>query len=91
AVVSPVIFWNMGHDWASLKFQAGRGGGTGLTFPAFAQMVVGQCVWLAPWVAVPLAYAGVAAFDRIKDPRRLFLIALALPSIGYFTIQSLWS
>ncbi|MGL4290106.1 MAG: glycosyltransferase family 39 protein [Phreatobacter sp.] len=91
AVVSPVILWNMGHDWASLKFQAGRGGSAGLTFPAFAQMVVGQFVWLAPWVAVPLAYAGVAALGQIRDQRRLFLLALALPSIGYFTIQSLWS
>ncbi|MFX5693283.1 hypothetical protein ABTE17_21625, partial [Acinetobacter baumannii] len=62
-----------------------------LTFPAFAQMVVGQFVWLAPWVAVPLAYAGVAALGQIRDQRRLFLLALALPSIGYFTIQSLWS
>ncbi|CEJ11545.1 Undecaprenyl phosphate-alpha-4-amino-4-deoxy-L-arabinose arabinosyl transferase [bacterium YEK0313] len=90
-VVSPVILWNMGHDWASLKFQAGRGGGKGLTLTAFAQMVVGQFVWLAPWVAVPLAYAGVAAFGAVRDPRRLFLIALGLPSIAYFTLQSLWS
>lgn len=90
-VVSPVILWNMSHDWASLKFQAGRGGGKGLTFTAFAQMVVGQFVWLAPWVAVPLAYAGVAAFGAIRDPRRLFLLALGLPSIVYFTLQSLWS
>jgi Dolichyl-phosphate-mannose-protein mannosyltransferase len=91
AVVSPVIVWNLTHDWASLKFQAGRGGGKGLTLSAFAQMVAGQFVWLAPWVAVPLAYAGVAAFGRMRDQRVLFLLALALPTIGYFTLQSLWS
>jgi Dolichyl-phosphate-mannose-protein mannosyltransferase len=91
AVVSPVILWNLSHDWASLKFQAGRGGASGLTLAAFAQMVAGQFVWLAPWVAVPLAYAGVAAFARARDQRVLFCLALALPTIGYFTIQSLWS
>ncbi|QCK86783.1 glycosyltransferase family 39 protein [Phreatobacter aquaticus] len=90
-VVSPVIFWNIGNGWASLKFQAARGGGVGFTPSSFLQMVAGQFVWLAPWVAVPLTYAGVAAMGRWSEPRRLFCLALALPSILYFTLQSLWS
>jgi hypothetical protein len=89
--VSPIIIWNMQNDWASLRFQAGRGGGRGLTLPSFAQMLAGQFVWLAPWIAVPLAAVGAAAFARIRDPRTLFCLALAAPTILYFTLQSLWS
>ncbi len=90
-VVSPIIVWNMANDWASLRFQAGRGGGKGLTLSAFAQMLAGQFVWLGPWIAVPLATIAVQEARRWFDPRRLFLLALAPPTILYFTIQSLWS
>lgn len=90
-VVSPVILWNLANDWASLRFQAGRGGGRGLTLAAFAQMLAGQFVWLAPWIAVPLAIIAAQNLRLLKDPRRLFLMALAAPTILYFTLQSLWS
>ena len=89
--VSPVIVWNIANDWASLRFQAGRGGSRGLTLSAFAQMLAGQFVWLAPWIAVPLATIAAQNLARLKDERRLFLIALAVPTILYFTLQSLWS
>jgi hypothetical protein len=89
--ISPVILWNLQNDWASLRFQASRGGSRGLTLDSFAQMLAGQFVWLAPWIAVPLAVTGAGAFARIKDPRRLFLLSLAAPSILYFSVQSLWS
>lgn len=89
--VSPVLVWNLAHDWASLRFQAGRGGGRGLSPTAFAQMLAGQFVWLAPWIAVPLATIAAKDLLRLPDPRRLFLLALAAPTIVYFTLQSLWS
>ncbi len=89
--VSPVIVWNLQNDWASLRFQAGRGGGRGLTLSAFAQRLAGQFVWLAPWIAVPLATIAAQNLARLRDPRRLFLMALAAPTILYFTLQSLWS
>lgn len=89
--VSPVIVWNIANDWASLRFQAGRGGGRGLTLSAFAQMLAGQFVWLAPWIAVPLATIAAQNLAQLRDQRRLFLMALAAPTILYFTLQSLWS
>ncbi len=89
--VSPIIVWNLQNDWASLRFQAGRGGGRGLTLSAFAQMLAGQFVWLAPWIAVPLATIAAQNLGLLKEPRRLFLMALAAPTILYFTLQSLWS
>jgi 4-amino-4-deoxy-L-arabinose transferase-like glycosyltransferase len=89
--VSPIIVWNLANDWASLKFQAGRGGGRGLTLAAFAQMLAGQFVWLAPWIAVPLATIFGSSFTRVREPRVLFCLSLAAPTILYFTVQSLWS
>ena len=89
--VSPIILWNLQNDWASLRFQAGRGGGRGLTLAAFAQMLAGQFVWLAPWLAVPLATIAAQNLRLLREPRRLFLMALAAPTILYFTLQSLWS
>lgn len=90
-VVSPAILWNLQHDWASFRFQAGRSAASGLKPAAFLQMLAGQFAWLAPWVGWPLAWATVAAMKDALEPRRLLLFALALPSILYFTIQSLWS
>lgn len=89
--ISPVLIWNHGNDWVSLRFQAGRGGGRGLTLTAFAQMLAGQFVWLAPWIAVPLATVAAQNLGRLADPRRFVLVALAAPAILYFTLQSLWS
>jgi hypothetical protein len=54
-------------------------------------MLAGQFVWLAPWIAVPLATIAAKDLLRLADPRRLFLLALAAPTIVYFTLQSLWS
>lgn len=89
--VSPVLVWNLQNDWASLRFQTGRGGGRGLTPTAFAQMLAGQFVWLAPWIAVPLVTIAAQDLLRLADPRRLFLLALAAPTVLIFTLQSLWS
>ncbi|WP_439573700.1 glycosyltransferase family 39 protein [Phreatobacter sp.] len=89
--ISPVLIWNLWNDWASLRFQAGRGGGRGLSLTAFGQMLAGQFVWLAPWIAVPLATIAAQTVLKLGDPRRLFLMALAAPTILYFTLQSLWS
>ena len=89
--VSPVVVWNVQNDWASLRFQAGRGGGRGLSPAAFAQMLAGQFVWLGPWIAVPLATIAAQNLGYLREPRRLFLAALAAPTILYFTLQSLWS
>jgi hypothetical protein len=54
-------------------------------------MLAGQFVWLAPWIAVPLATIAAQNLRLLREPRRLFLMALAAPTILYFTLQSLWS
>ncbi|MEI8145700.1 MAG: glycosyltransferase family 39 protein [Alphaproteobacteria bacterium] len=90
-VISPVLIWNLQNDWVSFRFQAGRTTATGLTPLAFAQMLGGQLIWLAPWIAIPLCYGLVAGLKRWREPEQAFLLALGLPTILLFTVQSLWS
>ena len=89
-VISPVLVWNVQHDWASLRFQAGRGNPQFSPW-AFARMVLGQIVWLGPWIAIPLMQSAVHALRKGRTEKELFCLALAVPAIGYTTLQALWS
>ncbi len=89
-VVLPVLVWNAQHDWASLRFQSGRG--TWQFSPwALARMVLGQIVWLGPWIALPLIRTVLHVFRKGRTERELFCLALAAPAIGYTTLQALGS
>ncbi|MCD1634964.1 glycosyltransferase family 39 protein [Martelella mediterranea] len=89
-VILPVLVWNIQHDWASLRFQTGRGSPQFAPW-AFARMVLGQIVWLGPWIAIPLMQSAVHAFRKGRMERELFCLALGVPAIGYTTLQALWS
>ena len=89
-VISPVLVWNVQHDWASLRFQAGRGSPQFSPW-AFARMVLGQIVWLGPWIAIPLMQSAVHALRKGRTEKELFCLALAVPAVGYTTLQALWS
>jgi hypothetical protein len=76
----------------SFAFQGGRGAPHGQLRPVqVAAMILGQIVWVTPWIFYPLAAALIAA-SRLatKDPRRLYLVCLALPPIVLFTLTPLW-
>ncbi|WP_180902407.1 glycosyltransferase family 39 protein [Martelella soudanensis] len=88
--IMPVLIWNVQHDWASLRFQTGRGSPQ-FAPSAFARMVLGQIVWLGPWIAIPLVQSALHAFRKGRTERELFCVALAVPAIGYTTLQALWS
>lgn len=47
---SPVIYWNATHDWASFAFQSGRAVGGGFRPEFFAIALLGQILYLTPWV-----------------------------------------
>ena len=89
-VVLPVLIWNGQHDWASLRFQAGRGAWQFSPW-ALARIILGQIVWLGPWIALPLIRALLHAFRKGRTERELFCLALAVPAIGYTTLQALGS
>jgi 4-amino-4-deoxy-L-arabinose transferase-like glycosyltransferase len=89
-IVSPVFLWNEAHGWVSFRFQGGRGapgGGGGLG--AVLAIVLGEAVYLLPWIFVALIAAALQAFRR-GDDRAQFLLWLALPPILVFTITPFW-
>ncbi len=90
----PVVLWNAGHDWASFAFQGGRAvEGSGFRPDWLLRSVLGQAVWLGPWVMVPLLYAIVQAFGHgaRKDPEGWFLLCLAVLPIIVFTVIASWA
>ncbi len=92
AVLSPVMVWNAQNHWLSLAFQGARGApGASLDAARVGAMILGQIVWLTPWIFVPLAGAVFAAARRARsDERRLFLLCLSLPPIVLFSLTPLW-
>jgi len=86
----PVIIWNMQHDFASLRFQAGRASAHGIHVGALAQNVAGQLGYLLPWIAVPLVWQLVRGLSTgPRDAPRWLLCCLALGPIVLFTLISL--
>lgn len=88
-IFSPVILWNIEHDWISFSFQSGRTGES--VFHPFKPLLVllGQAGFLAPWIWVPLAIAIAAAWGaRLSDDKRALLLCLGLPMVVLFTLVS---
>ncbi|MCF6368144.1 glycosyltransferase family 39 protein [Rhizobium halophilum] len=92
-VVSPVLVWNVQHDWVSFQFQSSRGlGSGGPDWSALARSVVGQMAYLGPWTLIA-ALAATIALPSARGTRAgpaAFLAALGLPSIILFTAVPLW-
>ncbi len=90
-LIAPVVVWNARHGWVSFGFQGGRGApGTGLKPAQLLAMALGEIAYLSPWLAGPLAMGLFAAWRKRGDPRRFFLLCLALPPILVFTLTPLW-
>lgn len=91
---APVLIWNAQHDWVSFAFQGGRSvAGLGDLEPErLVRSIVGQMVWLLPWVWLPM----VALFARtlVRGPRHgadWFLACLAFGPVAVFTLIALWA
>jgi hypothetical protein len=92
AMVMPVVWWNVTHDWASLRFQVGRAGGAkpGLHLDPFAQILAGQIGYVLPWVWGPMMWATWHAIKRGRaDERSWLLLWLAVGPIVVFTLVTL--
>ncbi|WP_366657160.1 glycosyltransferase family 39 protein [Fodinicurvata sp. EGI_FJ10296] len=92
AVASPVLIWNIQHDFVSIAFQGGRGApGDELRPDRILSNIAGQAAWILPWIFVPLAWVFVrAALAGPGDPRRWFLVCLGAGPILVFTIVVMW-
>lgn len=94
-VALPVFIWNCQHHFASFLFQGGRAFDNGhfqLHFDWFFRSILGQSLWITPWVWVPLVLQLVKSFKlRNIDARYGFCFWLALTPIVFFTVVTLWA
>lgn len=107
AVFSPVILWNVQHDWASFTFQGARrlaGQGYRFDFPLFVGYAL---LLLTPWGAVALARgiarsrvgstSGAGDVSRTDDARQLaarkrrFVVVFTFVPLAVFGVTSFWS
>ena len=91
-IATPVIVWNIQHDWLSVAFQVGRGrAGGGLHLENVLGDVIGQALWMLPWIFVPMLIGTWHALRAGPGaPRSWYCVCLALPTILVFTLTPLW-
>ena len=88
---TPVIAWNIQHDWVSFAFQGGRARATRLDLLAPLRALAGQALFLLPWLWVPLVISLVrAAMQGPRDERGWLAVCLAIGPILVFTLVALF-
>jgi len=87
-IITPVLIWNIQHDWISFSYQSGHVVGSNtLKWSNLGQSVAAQFGAYSPFL-FPLAYYGLYRALRSKN-NLLFLSALfGLVLIGFFTYAS---
>lgn len=94
-VVSPNLLWNIQHDWASIRFQAGRLGDYGLSFGSMPDnlldLIAGQALAGGIFVMVFVLIGLVMFLARVERPAREGLalpIFVSLPIVLYFILYT---
>jgi 4-amino-4-deoxy-L-arabinose transferase-like glycosyltransferase len=91
-VFAPVLYWNATHGWESFIFQGGRAHGVQLRPLAPLVTLVGEALFVLPWIWLPMMAVFVAAICRgPADWRSWLLCCLAAPPILVFALISAWS
>ena len=91
-IATPVLAWNIEHDWISVGYQAGRARFGGQLHPEYVLAnLIGQAIWILPWIFVPLVIAAwrVSRAGRTAE-RSWYCLCLGLPTIAVFTVAPLW-
>ena len=80
ACLSPVLVWNIRHDWVSFGFQSGRAL-NGLLNPGnFLAVQLGQAAYLLPWTwAVALFMIASGIVRPRMSAERIFAVLAVLP------------
>jgi len=101
-IISPTVFWNIQHDWVSLRFQSARAvPKNGYSLLSLALVCLAQVVYLFPTIGVPLWWltlrSTVASFKQLFSPtpalnedlalKQLLILWVSLPLIFGFTLM----
>ncbi|OQY26789.1 MAG: hypothetical protein B6244_12435 [Candidatus Cloacimonetes bacterium 4572_55] len=93
-IFSPVIIWNIEHEWASFAFQSTRRVRMmGVFKPEhFFEMIGTQAAMLTPILFIGLFYSLYKLFQKWKafhDDDILFILSYSVPPIALFSLVSL--
>ncbi len=96
-VFSPVIIWNAGHEWATLKHTAGQAHiaeGIQISFKDFFEFIGSQIGLLSPLLFFMLFYGAIrsvssADTSRTTNKASQFLFWFWFPVITFFLLKSL--
>jgi dolichol-phosphate mannosyltransferase len=86
-VFSPVLLWNAAHDWVSFRYQSVNRFEQidGVRLVAGLKFIGQQWLGVVP-LTLPLAIAAGGRMARSGRPLERFLLACALPMLGFFFV-----
>ncbi len=93
-IALPILIWNYENNWVSFTFQGSRAGSAEfkLHFDWFFRSIVGQALWLAPWIWIPLILELIRSYKYGKaNPVYSFIFWVSVLPVVFFTIVTLWS
>ncbi len=90
-VFSPVIIWNIQHDWFSFKYQIGKGLTGGEKGGQFFFFIGSQFVILGPTLFLFFLYSIYRGFKNYRDSNNLYLTVLSAFPFFFFSFASLRS
>ena len=92
ALFSPVILWNVRHDWTSFRFQGSRAvaGAVPVFHEGPLKWLLGPILYLFPWIWFWLVWEGFKQLGKLRSSsgieRLLFFQALA--PLGFFFVAA---
>ena len=89
---SPVILWNMGHDWITFRHTAGQAHvteGFRLSLKSFLEFAGSQAGAVTPILLGMMLYALFKLYRSGPDRRSQFLFFFSVPVVGLFLLKSL--
>lgn len=84
----PTIVWNYQNKWISFLWQGSRGlDNRGIRLDWFFRSIMGQALWLLPWIWVPLVRELFKNFlNGAKDKAKWFIAWMSVAPIVFFTV-----
>lgn len=95
-MATPILWWNYEHNWVSFVFQGTRAGTRNepfqIHFDWFLRSILGQAVWLLPWIWFPTIRQLFISYKlRTQQVPFSFSFWMSVLPILFFTIITLWA
>ena len=92
-IFSPTIIWNYQNNWISFVWQGSRGlDYQGIRIDWLIRSILGQAVWLLPWIWAPLLWELFKNFRRgPQSKERWFIAWMAVAPIAFFTLTAAYA